>query len=90
MTALRCSRRLDSTGATPFRTLERFADEVTRILDDFGLGRGWCRVSASGELMMWSPRVDVTQQNGETVIRVDLLGVEKDEITAPGDEARER
>jgi HSP20 family protein len=72
--------RQESTGATPFRTLERFADEVTRILDDFGLGRGWSRVPASGELMTWAPRVDVTQHKDELVIRVDLPGVEKNEV----------
>jgi hypothetical protein len=51
----------ESAGAPTFRTLERCADEVTRILDDFGLGRGWSRVPASGELMTWARRVDITQ-----------------------------
>jgi HSP20 family protein len=68
------------SSATPFRTLERFADEVTRIFDDFGLGRGWSRVPTSGELMTWAPRVDVTQHKDELVIRVDLPGLEKDDV----------
>jgi HSP20 family protein len=72
--------REESTAATPFRTLERFADEVTRILDDVGLGRGWSRVPASGELMTWAPRVDVTRHKDELVIRVDLPGVEKNDV----------
>lgn len=74
------SGRQESTSATPFRTLERFAEEVTRIFDDFGLGRGWSRVPASGELMTWAPRVDVTQHKDELVVRADLPGVEKDDI----------
>jgi len=32
------SARQPPTSISPFRTLERFADEVTRIFDDFGLG----------------------------------------------------
>lgn len=72
--------RLESTGATPIRTLERFADEVTRIFDDFGLGRGWSRVPASSEPMTWAPRVDVTQHQDELVVRADLPGVEKNDV----------
>ena len=72
--------RQESISATPFRALERLADEVTRIFDDFGLGRGWSRVPASGEIMTWAPRVDVTQHKDELVIRVDLPGVEKNDV----------
>ena len=32
--------RHESFALSPFRTFERFADEVTRLFDDFGLGRG--------------------------------------------------
>lgn len=70
----------ESAGISPFRTLERFADEVTRIFDDFGLGRGWGRVPASGDLITWAPRVDVTQHNDELLIRADLPGLEKDDV----------
>ncbi|HEY3382154.1 MAG TPA: hypothetical protein VGK32_10330, partial [Vicinamibacterales bacterium] len=62
-------------GLGPFRTLERFADEVTRIFDDFGLGRGWGRVPNGGDVMTWAPRVDVTQHKDEVVVRVDLPGM---------------
>ena len=91
--------RQDSSSAAPFRALERLADEVTRIFDDIGLGRGWSRVPASGELMTWAPRVDVTQHKDELVLRVDLPGVEKadvkvkvaeDTITIYGERHREQ
>ena len=71
--------RQESTAA-PFRTLERFANELSRIFDDFGLGRGFRHVPAPGELMTWAPRVDVTQHKDELVIRVDLPGVEKNDV----------
>jgi HSP20 family protein len=65
---------------SPFQTLERFADEVGRIFDDFGLGRTWSRLPAAGNPATWAPRVDVTQHRGELVIRMDLPGLEKGDV----------
>jgi HSP20 family protein len=65
---------------TPFRTLERLADEVTRILDDFGLGRGVARVPAPNDLITWAPRADLTQHKDELVIRIDLPGIDKNNV----------
>lgn len=72
----------ESVALSPFRTLERFADEVTRLFDDFGLGRGLGlgRVPVSGEFVTWAPRADVTQHNDELVIRVDLPGMDKNDV----------
>jgi len=71
---------LESIGFSPFRTLERFADEVTRLFDDFGLGRGWHRPAGAGEFLTWSPRVDITQHKGELVVRLDLPGIKKEDV----------
>ena len=70
----------ETAAVSPFRTLERFADEVTRVFDDFGLTHGFPRVPASGELITWAPRVDVTQHAEELVIRVDLPGMDKNDV----------
>jgi len=72
--------RPDTATTGPFRTLERFAEEVNRIFDDFGLGRGGTRVSGYEGAMTWAPRVDVSQHKGELIIRADLPGVDKDEV----------
>jgi len=72
--------RPESVALSPFRMLERFADEVTRVFDDFGLGRGSGHVPVSGEFVTWAPRVDVTQHNDELVIRVDLPGMDKNDV----------
>jgi HSP20 family protein len=79
-TTARPPARQESAAVSPFRTLERFADEVTRIFDDFGLGRAWSRVPAASDLLAWAPRVDVTQHEDELVIRADLPGLEKDDV----------
>jgi HSP20 family protein len=73
--------RPQSAGApTPFHMLERFADEVTRVFDDFGLGRGWSSAPAGNAPMTWAPHVDVTQHKDELLIRADLPGMEKDDV----------
>ena len=65
---------------TPFKTLERLADEVTRVIDDFGFGRGFSRVPVPNELITWAPRADVSQHQEELVIRVDLPGIDKNNV----------
>lgn len=68
-------------GGGPLRALQRMADEMDRMFDDFGLGRrtspGWRETSAGG----WYPDIDVFQRNNEMTIRVDLPGLKRDEIS---------
>ena len=64
----------------PFVTLERLSDEVTRVFSDLGVTRGFGRASTSGEIVPWSPRVDITQHEDELVIRVDLPGMDKNDV----------
>jgi HSP20 family protein len=72
----------------PFRMLERFADEMDRVFDDFGFGRGWLspRVASGWPRPMisrtegWLPDVEVLQRNNELVIRADLPGLTKDDV----------
>jgi HSP20 family protein len=69
---------------SPFRMLERFADEIDSVFDNFGLGRTW--LSPRGALTtstgtdIWVPQVEVTQQGNELVVRADLPGMKKDDI----------
>ena len=65
---------------TPFQALERLADDVTRIFDDFGIGRGSSRVPAPNASLTWAPRVDVTQHKDELVLRFDLPGIENNDV----------
>jgi HSP20 family protein len=72
--------------------LEHFADEMDRVFDDFGLGRGrltprlgrswlrtpWRRVATDWEA--WSPEIEVFHRNNELVVRADLPGLNKDDV----------
>jgi HSP20 family protein len=73
----------------PFRMLDRFADEMGHLFDEFGLGRGrigprlglgWPRQllrRAEG----WLPDVEVFQRENQLVIRADLPGLTKNDVT---------
>jgi HSP20 family protein len=71
-----------SRPATPFRMLERFADEMDRIFDDFGFGGLRSRQPWRGVLSseLWSPDVEVFHRGSELLIRVDLPGLTKDDV----------
>ena len=72
--------RGQSTGlGSPFRMLDRFAEEVDRMFDEFGLGRGWRRPSF-GEMGTWTPVVDVHQRKDQLVIRADLPGLSREDV----------
>src|SRR5262249_19616835 len=92
--------RRHSVQASPFRPLERFADEVDRMFGDFGLGFGrpFGR-AASSESVTWIPQIEVSQQTNELIIHADLPGLNKDDVkvdvtddavTIQGERRRER
>lgn len=67
----------------PLQMLQRFADEMDRVFDDFGFGRTRSRLPWRGGLPgqeIWSPDVEVFHRSNELVIRADLPGLNKDEV----------
>jgi HSP20 family protein len=68
---------------SPPNMLQRFADEMDRTFNEFGLGR------RSGESSLWSqsgadtwaPSIDVVQRNNELTITADLPGLKRDEVS---------
>jgi HSP20 family protein len=88
----RLSRREREDFGNPFRMLERFADEMDRIFDDFGFGRAvpssrlsrgamrpWSR--AGGEQWTaWTPDIEMFHRNDQLVLRADLPGLTKDDV----------
>jgi HSP20 family protein len=67
---------------SPFRALQRFADEMDRMFDDFGLARRWQGSAALRESGgLWAPEVEVFHRNNELTIRADLPGLKREEVT---------
>ena len=66
-------RRETPWSATPFRMLERFADEIDSWLTPRGL-RGHHAAD------IWAPELEITQQGNELIVRADLPGLKKEDI----------
>jgi HSP20 family protein len=82
------TRREPLPTLSPFRMLDRFVEEMERVFDDFGLGRGWLVPrwgfdwlrAPSGRVATWAPDIEVLQRNNEIVVRADLPGLTKDDV----------
>lgn len=72
-----------SSGSTsPLNALQRFADEVDRMFEDFGFGRRWNLSPFEGERGdMWAPQIEVFQKDNELTIKADLPGLKRDEVS---------
>ena len=105
MTPTREERHLGPTrrfgwSGSPVRALQRFADEMDRMFDDFGFGGRWnAPLWRETAAEAWAPEIDVFHRNNELTIRADLPGLKRDEvsvditddaITIHGERKRER
>jgi HSP20 family protein len=75
---------------TPFRMLERFADHMERVFDGVGIGRRWLTPRQSRRWLatpfragvdLWLPDIEMYQRNNELVVRADLPGINREDIT---------
>lgn len=69
---------------TRWNPFEAFDTELDRVFSDFGLGRNWFGAKARrrGQTAeSWIPDVDVFQRADELVIKADLPGLRKEDIT---------
>jgi HSP20 family protein len=76
----------------PFGVMRHFADEMERVFEGFGVGRGllssWPFGSRRGvapggarlDPAAWSPPVEIFQRGDRLVVRADLPGLTKDDI----------
>jgi HSP20 family protein len=73
----------------PFGPLERFADEMDRVFEDFGLGRrsisprwgrGWLTTPTRVAAELWALDIEVYQRNNNLVVRADLPGIKRDDV----------
>lgn len=85
MTPARDERRVATPRTTdwgnPVRVLQRMADQMDHVFEDFGFGplssRSLWRMSG---MQAWAPDVDVFQKNNELTIRADLPGLRREDV----------
>ena len=77
--------------ATPFAFMGRFAEEMDRLFEDFGLEAGWFmpRLLTRGRGLLgrkaefaaeWTPRIEVFEREGQFVVRADLPGMTREDV----------
>ncbi len=67
-------------GGSPFSMLRRMREDMDRLFDSFGSWRSVLPTEFEGAWGLWSPHVDVREQDGKLIIAADLPGVRKDEV----------
>ena len=81
------SERALSTGS-PFAFMRRFSEEMDRLFEDFGFGRGWLAPGFERSLDRletlaegaWAPQVEVIERDNRLIVRADLPGMTKDDV----------
>lgn len=63
----------------PAREVDVLQSDMNRLFDAFFQGRGGNRASG-GAIQRWIPPIDLTEAEGEYVIRADLPGLAKEDI----------
>lgn len=69
-------------GGSPFAFMRRFPEEMDRLFEDFGFGRGGLVPSLGRgfDQALWSPQVEMFEREGRLVVRADLPGMKKDDV----------
>jgi len=66
---------------SPFSFVGRVMEEMDRLAEDFGFGRGLlATVDLNLPRPAWAPQVEMFERDGELVLRADLPGLNKDEV----------
>jgi HSP20 family protein len=68
-------------GGGPFTALQRFAEDVDRIFEEFGMPRSLSPWSGAGQRGWWAPAIDVVQEGDQLVIRADVPGMKKEDLS---------
>jgi HSP20 family protein len=77
-------------GGGPFSIMRRISDEMDRLFENFGMGRGFGldaggwndseRQRGQNAPSIWSPHIDVCERNGKLLIQADLPGIRREDV----------
>ncbi len=77
-----------SVGYSPFSLLRRMTEDMDRLFEDFSLGRGLRTAGTldrdlwSGAQAAWMPQVETFRRGDKLVVRADLPGMKREDVTA--------
>lgn len=64
----------------PFREMSELQHEVNRLFNGSPLSRRYAQDGETAEACQWAPPVDIFEQAERVLLRVELPGLEKDDI----------
>ena len=75
----------------PFAMMRRISDEMDRLFENFGMGRGmmpsldqgsWAGSGqgAQNAPSMWAPHIEVSERDGKLLVQADLPGIKREDI----------
>jgi HSP20 family protein len=73
----------------PFSAMRRISEDMDRLLDSFGFGRGlfptfgqstWSGYGGEGASPLWTPHIEVYERDGKFLVSADLPGVKKEDV----------
>lgn len=83
-------------GGGPFSVMRRISDEMDRLFEGFGFGRGalggepgWQGALSSGgqqDAALWSPHLEMFERDGKLIVTADLPGVRKEDVKVEVDQ----
>jgi HSP20 family protein len=72
----------------PFGSMDRWVEDLDRMFENLGWGRGFSPSFIRKEVreLSWMPAVEVLAKSGEFVVRAELPGLSKDDINVEVEE----
>jgi HSP20 family protein len=84
--------RYATSGGSPLGLMQRLSEDMDRLFENFGLGSvfprttwpaGGARYGAQESMpTLWSPHIEMFEQDGKLVVQADLPGLRKEDVNA--------
>jgi len=80
--ARRDSSSISPRSGDPFMLMRMLSDDLDRMAERFGFGRfpGFGDLMQQDKTGMWSPQIEVSEDDGQLMVRADLPGLKKEDV----------